>query len=68
LRCIGHSRPQPNAGEGMQLALFEGLEINATLHRNKIGRCGMSTRWRSLVDLDGAGVPARQASKAVRIA
>jgi hypothetical protein len=54
--------PSGNVDEGTQLALFEGLEIKATLRRNKIGRCGMSAQWRSMIsppDFSGAGVPAR---------
>lgn len=34
----------------MQLSLFEGMEVSASLRRNKIGCCGLSTRWRSLVN------------------
>ncbi len=48
-----HPRPVPRtmAGEATAAALFEGMEIRATLRRNKLGRCGQSAQWRSLVSL-----------------
>jgi hypothetical protein len=36
--------------------LFEGLEVKASLIRNKLGRSGLSAQWRSMVsppDLPG---------------
>jgi hypothetical protein len=71
LKCINHphpdARPRKNVAEGIQMALFEGLEIKATLRRNKIGRCGMSTQWHSLVS-PSDHVNYNQAPKAIRIA
>ncbi len=43
-------RQGPDAKPMHSLALFEGLETSATLRRNKIGRCGTSARWRTLVN------------------
>ncbi|MGO9058029.1 MAG: hypothetical protein ACLQU2_11695 [Candidatus Binataceae bacterium] len=31
-------------------ALFEGIEIKASIRRNKVGRSGLSAQWRSLVN------------------
>jgi hypothetical protein len=54
LKCIRHPHPRPLprqiVGEGTEKALFEGLEISATLRRNKIGCCGTTARWRALVN------------------
>ncbi len=69
LKCIRHPHPRPLpqliAGEGTEKALFEGIEITATIRRNKLGRCGLSARWRSMVSI---AEPAVQAPKAIRIA
>jgi len=48
-------------------ALFEGIEIKASVRRNKIGRSGLSAQWRSLVNPSDLTSPT-QASKAARIA
>ncbi len=47
-------------------ALFEGIEIKASIRRNKVGRSGLSAQWRSLVNpSDSANYPS--APKSVRI-
>jgi hypothetical protein len=71
LKCIRHPHPNPlpriNVGEGGERTLFEGIEIKASIRRNKIGRCGLSAQWCSLVNQsDSTGLA--QASKAARIA
>ncbi len=48
LKFIGRPRPA-SCRQPVQMALFEGIEVRATLRRNKIGRCGQSAQWRSLV-------------------
>jgi hypothetical protein len=59
--------PRLNVGEGGERALFEGIEIKASIRRNKIGRCGLSAQWCSLVNQsDSTGLA--QASKAARLA
>jgi hypothetical protein len=71
LKCIRqpHPRPLPQliAEEGTDKALFEGIEIRATIRRNKLGRCGLSARWRSMVSIAGPALHL-QAPKAIRIA
>jgi len=71
LKCIGHPHPRPrlNVGEGSvtQMSLFEGVEIRASLRRNKIGRCGQIVQWLSLVSPSDP-IKHQQVSKAVRIA
>ncbi len=73
LKCISHPHPRPlprlNVGEGTdtQMALFEGIEIKATLRRNKIGRCGLSAQWRSLVNPSDL-INHHHTSKAIRSA
>jgi hypothetical protein len=71
LKCIRHPHPNPlpqiNVGEGGERSLFEGIEIKASIRRNKIGRCGLSAQWRSLVN-PSAPTGIAQASKAARIA
>jgi hypothetical protein len=47
LKYIRHPLPPKSVGTE---ALFEGIEIRATLKRNKIGRCGLGAQWRSLVN------------------
>jgi RecA DNA recombination protein len=51
LKCISHPHPRPRkiVGEGTEMVLFEGMEIKASLRRNKIGRCDLSAQWRSLI-------------------
>jgi len=56
LKCIGHPHPRHlprksvrEGTEGAQMVLFEGIEIKATVRRNKIGRSDLSAQWRSLV-------------------
>jgi hypothetical protein len=67
LKRIGHPHPRQIVGEGTeQMALFEGLEISATLRRNKIGRCGTTARWRALVN--PSDFADRPKSKAAHIA
>jgi hypothetical protein len=70
LKCIRHPHPNPlprkNVGEGTE-ALFEGIEIKATLRRNKIGRCGLSAQWRSLVNPSDL-INHQPTSKAIRSA
>jgi RecA DNA recombination protein len=55
LKCIRHPHPLPLprkiVGEGRSKALFEGIEIRATVRRNKLGRCGLSAQWRSMVSI-----------------
>jgi hypothetical protein len=41
---------RPNEREGTARALFEGIEIRASIRRNKVGRSGQSAQWRSLVN------------------
>jgi len=79
LKCIRHPHPNPlprlNVGEGTernvdrgrQISLFEGFDIKATLRRNKIGRCGLSAQWRSLVNPSDL-INHHQTSKAIRSA
>jgi hypothetical protein len=49
------------------MSLFEGVEIRASLRRNKIGRCGQIVQWLSLVSPSDP-IKHQQVSKAVRIA
>ena len=70
LKCVRHPHPNPlprkSVGEGTEM-LFEGIEIKATLRRNKIGRCGLSAQWRSLVNPSDF-INRQPTSKAIRSA
>ena len=44
------SNKNPPSFSDQERALFEGIEIKASIRRNKVGRSGLSAQWRSLVN------------------
>src|SRR5271170_1305749 len=44
------SNKNPPSFSNIERALFEGIEIKASIRRNKVGRSGLSAQWRSLMN------------------